>query len=47
MHKFHLERQETIVVRFGAPEQELVLVPVKVKTGKHREVELHVGRSPS
>jgi hypothetical protein len=36
VHKAQLEGQQTIVVRFEALDKELVLVPVKVKTGTHR-----------
>jgi hypothetical protein len=36
VHKAQLEGQQTIVVRFEAMDKELVLVPVKVKTGTHR-----------
>jgi hypothetical protein len=37
VHKSQLEGQQTIVVRFEAMDKELVLVPVKVKTGTHRD----------
>lgn len=36
VHKAQLENQQTIVVRFEALDKELVLVPVKVKTGTHK-----------
>lgn len=37
VHKAQLEAQQAIVVRFEALDKELVLVPVKVKTGTHRD----------
>jgi hypothetical protein len=37
VHKSQLEGQQTIVVRFDALDKELVLVPVKIKTGTHRD----------
>jgi hypothetical protein len=36
VHKTQLENQQTILVHFEALDKELVLVPVKVKTGTHR-----------
>jgi hypothetical protein len=37
VHKSQLEGQQTIVVRFDALDKELVLVPIKVQIGTHRD----------